>query len=828
MADQRKRRRSRSRSRSASKRPSVHLDEEQRKEAERVAAIARRAEERAAERKAKEQPADANAAATGDRKLPLKIAEAPAAAEEAPVKPKFRSKAQRQKDALERLEMKRQEMDKQRKDAGDARRQFLQRQRSDRERDRGSRSNGDRRRDDRAAPGSRDRGDSRRGVADPSSTKKEEGKPALLDPSEAKALQALKDQYLGKTVKKKKVVKASEKFSKIFQFDWEASEDTSTDLNPLYAHRMDVNLLYGRGYRAGVDMREQRKKNSFLEELSHKRQKEQQLADETDGSLTSEQIAARKQERDRALRSMQARERDRMQEMASREAKTMGTHWSEKSLDEMKERDWRIFREDFDITLKGGRAPNPLRKWDEAGNLLPDAVFKAIKDLGFERPSPIQMQAIPIGLQKRDIIGIAETGSGKTAAFVIPIIAYIYSLPPAMVARTGEQGPLALVMAPTRELALQIEQEAIKLCKYTSVGLPEKLGPIKTLSVVGGQSIEDQGFRLREGVEIIIGTPGRLMDCLESHYLVLNQCNYVVLDEADRMIDMGFEPQVVAVLENMGSLLKSENEEEMEQQLMLANGDQPGEELQHQFRVTTMFSATMPVEVERLAKTFLRHPSIVKIGDEDSGKNKRIDQRVLFMKSGKKRAKLVEVLRDILSAQSVPIPRSRKEKVVDGAKIIVFVNIKKECDSVAKFISNEGFRCTILHGGKTQDQREESLKMFREGYCDMLVATDVAGRGLDIPDVTHVVNFDLPSKIQNYTHRIGRTGRAGKDGVAISLLTDDDEEIMYDLKQYLVSTEMPVPSELANHPSAKAAPGARDEKGNIIARSKRDTVIYAK
>ncbi|KAE9003376.1 DEAD-box ATP-dependent RNA helicase 21 [Phytophthora rubi] len=827
MADQRKRRRSRSRSRSASKRPSVHLDEEQRKEAERVAAIARRAEERAAERKAKELPADANAAATGDRKLPLKIAEAPAAAEEAPAKPKFRSKAQRQKDALERLEMKRQEMDKQRKDAGDARRQFLQRQRSDRERDRGSRSNGDRRRDDRAAPGSRDRGDSRRGVADPSSTK-EEGKPALLDPSEAKALQALKDQYLGKTVKKKKVVKASEKFSKIFQFDWEASEDTSTDLNPLYAHRMDVNLLYGRGYRAGVDMREQRKKNSFLEELSHKRQKEQQLADETDGSLTSEQIAARKQERDRALRSMQARERDRMQEMASREAKTMGTHWSEKSLDEMKERDWRIFREDFDITLKGGRAPNPLRKWDEAGNLLPDAVFKAIKDLGFERPSPIQMQAIPIGLQKRDIIGIAETGSGKTAAFVIPIIAYIYSLPPAMVARTGEQGPLALVMAPTRELALQIEQEAIKLCKYTSVGLPEKLGPIKTLSVVGGQSIEDQGFRLREGVEIIIGTPGRLMDCLESHYLVLNQCNYVVLDEADRMIDMGFEPQVVAVLENMGSLLKSENEEEMEQQLMLANGDQPGEELQHQLRVTTMFSATMPVEVERLAKTFLRHPSIVKIGDEDSGKNKRIDQRVLFMKSGKKRAKLVEVLRDILSAQSVPIPRSRKEKVVDGAKIIVFVNIKKECDSVAKFISNEGFRCTILHGGKTQDQREESLKMFREGYCDMLVATDVAGRGLDIPDVTHVVNFDLPSKIQNYTHRIGRTGRAGKDGVAISLLTDDDEEIMYDLKQYLVSTEMPVPSELANHPSAKAAPGARDEKGNIIARSKRDTVIYAK
>ncbi|KAF1782163.1 P-loop containing nucleoside triphosphate hydrolase [Phytophthora cactorum] len=826
MPDQRKRRRSRSRSRSASKRPAVELDEEQRKEAERIAAIAKRAEERAAERRAKEQEkvsSKTKDAATSERKLPLKIEEASTATEEPPAKPKFRSKAQRQKDALERLEKKRQEMEKQRKETEDARRQFLQRQRSERERDRGSRSNGDRCRNDRAVSSSRDR----RGAAG-SSSSKDEAKPALLDPSESKALQALKDQYLGKTVKKKKVVKASEKFSKVFQFDWEASEDTSADLNPLYAQRMDVNLLYGRGYRAGVDMREQRKKNSFLEELSHKRQKEQQLADETDGSLTSEQIAARQQERERALRSMQARERDRMQEMASREAKTMGTHWSEKSLDEMKERDWRIFREDFDITLKGGRAPHPLRKWNEADKVLPDAVFKAIKEMGFERPSPIQMQAIPIGLQKRDIIGIAETGSGKTAAFVIPIIAYIYSLPASMVARTGEQGPLALVMAPTRELALQIEQEAIKLCKYTSVGLPEKMNPIKTLSVVGGQSIEDQGFRLREGVEIIIGTPGRLMDCLESHYLVLNQCNYVVLDEADRMIDMGFEPQVVAVLENMGSLLKSENEEEMEQQLTLANGAQPGQELQHRLRVTTMFSATMPVEVERLAKTFLRHPSIVKIGDEDSGKNKRIEQRVMFMNPGKKRSKLVEVLRDILSAQNVPVPRSRKEKVVDGAKIIVFVNIKKECDSVAKFISSEGFRCTILHGGKTQDQREESLKMFREGYCDMLVATDVAGRGLDIPDVTHVVNFDLPSKIQNYSHRIGRTGRAGKDGVAISFLTDDDEEIMYDLKQYLVSTEMPVPSELANHPSAKAAPGARDEKGNVIARSKRDTVIYAK
>jgi ATP-dependent RNA helicase DDX23/PRP28 len=704
------------------------------------------------------------------------------------------------------------QMDKQRREAEEARREFLQRQREATGR---SRHGGD---------VGRPRGSGDRASASTRTSSKDAApsSSASTDNNEEKALQAIKDQYLGKKAPKKKVIKASEKFSKIFQFDWEASEDTSSDLNPLYAKRMDVNLLFGRGYRAGVDMREQRKKNTFLNELSQKRQRELQAADEMNSELSKEEVAVRKEERARAIRSMHEHEQDRMRELATREAKTMGTHWSDKPLDEMKERDWRIFREDFDITLKGGKAPNPLRKWSEAAG-LPEAVFQAINELGFERPSPIQMQAIPIGLQRRDIIGIAETGSGKTAAFMIPIIAYLYQLPPSMIARTGEQGPLALVMAPTRELALQIEQETIKLSKFTSLGgMPDREGStLRTLSVVGGQNIEDQAFRLREGVDVIIGTPGRLMDCLENHYLVLNQCNYVVLDEADRMIDMGFEPQVVAVLENMGSLLKSENEEEMEQQLSLAAS---GRGVLHNFRVTSMFSATMPPEVERLAKTFLRHPAIVKIGDEESGKNKRIDQRVLFMKPAKKKDKLMEVLREILSAQ----PRSRKERVVDGQKVIVFVNIKKECDMVFKSVSNAGFRATILHGGKSQDQREESLKGFREGFCDVLVATDVAGRGLDIPDVTHVVNYDLPSKIPNYTHRIGRTGRAGKEGIAISFLTDGDEEIMYDLKQYLLATNMPVPSELASHPSAKAAPGVRDEKGNVIARSKRDTVIFAK
>ncbi|RHY33590.1 hypothetical protein DYB32_001529 [Aphanomyces invadans] len=621
-----------------------------------------------------------------------------------------------------------------------------------------------------------------------------------------KELAALKDHYLGKKVNKKKVLKASEKFSKNFQFDWEPSEDTSGELNPLYKRRQ-VNLLFGRGYMAGVDMREQRKKNSFVTELARKRQLEQKLADEQAGTLTAEQIAKRQRDRERELRRMQEWEANREREIDNIEAERV-LHWSDKALENMSERDWRIFREDYDIILRGGKAPNPLRKWSEA--TFPTSVMEAVKLMGFEKPSPIQMQSIPIGMQRRDCIGIAETGSGKTAAFLIPIICYVSSVPPSMVTRTPDQGPLALVMAPTRELALQIEAEAKRLSQLTKIGERDTEHIVKTLSVVGGQNIEDQGFKLREGIDILIGTPGRLMDCMDSHYLVLNQCNYVVLDEADRMIEEGFEDQVTGILDSMGGLLKSENEAELEAQLNAADNE-------FKYRVTMMFSATMPAIVEKLAKTYLRHPAIIKIGDESSGKNKRIDQQVHFLNAGKKLAKLYDTVREIL----------RNSKTRETAKIIVFVNEKKGCDLVARAVGKEGFYATILHGGKSQDQRDESLAGFRDGTYDLLVATDVAGRGLDIPDVTHVINYDVPKEIEKYCHRIGRTGRAGKEGVAISFLTDQDEDIMYDLKTYLEATDMPVPPQLASHPMAKAAPGARDDKGNIISKSKRDTVIYS-
>jgi ATP-dependent RNA helicase DDX23/PRP28 len=461
----------------------------------------------------------------------------------------------------------------------------------------------------------------------------------------------------------------------------------------------------------------------------------------------------------------------------------------QKPLEEMTTRDWRIYRENYEIVVKGGRAPPPLRSFQE-GNLH-DSLLHAIEHvMHYKEPTPIQRQAIPIGLQRRDLIGIAETGSGKTCAFGVPLLEYILSLPPAILNRVAAQGPLALVLAPTRELALQIHGEFQKLMSRQST--------LVAAPIVGGQPIQHQAQQLRDGLHIVVGTPGRINDCIDLTYMVLNQCCYIVLDEADRMIDMGFAPQMESILDAMGGLLKSENEQEAYQQededkqTVFSNSGLP------RHRLTAMFSATMPLEVERLAKRYLRHPAVISIGDQDSSKNKRIVQRVLFLSSP---AQKESALRQLILN-----PRYMREK------IIVFVNEKKHADGVGRMVERIGRACVVLHGGKSQDQREENLAKFRQGGGIVLVATDVAGRGLDIPNVAHIINFDLPTRsIDSYSHRIGRTGRAGKEGLATSLMTDADESIMAPLKAYLESTGQPVPEKLARHPAANA-----NAQGNLI------------
>ena len=584
----------------------------------------------------------------------------------------------------------------------------------------------------------------------------------------ARELEMLKRQYMGGGDERKKTKPANRGK---FVFDWNKEEDTSRDLNPLYDKPHEVAPMFGRGMLAGMDRGEQARSNAGRErELIIKSRKDSGVKD-----------AAKDVKKMEAERERRRKESD---ERASKRA--FKEHWSDKALEDMTERDWRIFREDFNITYKGGRLPLPMRAWNECA-ALPNEILRAIAKVGYEKPSPIQMASIPIGLLKRDVIGIAETGSGKTCAFVVPMLAHIMQLPK-MTDEIAALGPYALIMAPTRELAQQIEEETLKFAQYLDyrVGL-----------VVGGQSIEDQGFKLRKGVEILVGTPGRIIDVIDRRYTVLGQCNYIVLDEADRMIDMGFEPQVVAVMEAMGTgnLKPVDEAEELDGQA-LESGEGA---VVSKYRTTYMFSATMPPSVERLARSYLRNPAVVTIGS--AGKTSDlIKQEVLWVSKNERDSKFELVLSRHPNTQA-----------------IVFVNAKRSVDAVANLCYRLGYSCASIHGGKSQDQREESLRGFKAGDFDILVATDVAGRGIDVKNIDLVVNYELPHTIENYTHRIGRTGRGGRKGTAVSFLTSDDRDIMYELKELLLESKNVVPDALANHEAARVKP-QRDERGRRMTR----------
>lgn len=535
---------------------------------------------------------------------------------------------------------------------------------------------------------------------------------------------------------------------KKFNFEWNAEEDTSPDYNPIYALRAEANF-YGRGRLGG-----------FAEDLSE------------NGAL---KYAKALEERDAEAGLVRSRELLEMERRRKEDAggrNSLDKHWSEKKLEHMRERDWRIFKEDFNISTKGGAIPNPMRNWTESG--LPKRLLDIIAQVGYDEPSPIQRAAIPIALQARDLIGVAVTGSGKTAAFLLPLLVYISELPP-LNEMTKNDGPYAIILAPTRELAQQIEVEARKFA--TPLGFT-------CVSIVGGHSLEEQSYNLRNGAEIVIATPGRLVDCIERRVLVLGQCCYVIMDEADRMIDLGFEDSVNKILEALPvGNEKPDTEEAEDPQAMtrhLGGKDR--------YRQTMMYTATMPSAVEKIAKKYLRRPAIVTIGNVGEAVE-TVEQRVEFVAGEDKRKKR---LNEILASGEFAPP------------IIVFVNIKRNCDAVARDIKHMGFSSVTLHGSKTQEQREAALASVRSGQTDVLVATDLAGRGIDVPDVSLVVNFNMATNIESYTHRIGRTGRAGKSGVAITFLGNEDSDVMYDLKQMLTKSSISrVPEELRKHEAAQ-------------------------
>ncbi|RXN30930.1 putative ATP-dependent RNA helicase DDX23 [Labeo rohita] len=570
-----------------------------------------------------------------------------------------------------------------------------------------------------------------------------------------------RERYLGGMKKRRRTRHLNDRK---FVFEWDASEDTSTDYNPIYKEKHQVQL-YGRGFIAGIDLKQQKRDQSrFYGDLMEKRRT----------------LEEKEQEE---LRLKKVRKKEAKQRWDDR-------HWSQKKMDEMTDRDWRIFREDYSITTKGGKIPNPIRNWKEYS--LPPHILEVIEKCGYKDPTPIQRQAIPIGLQNRDIIGVAETGSGKTAAFLIPLLVWITTLPKIDRIEDSDQGPYAIILAPTRELAQQIEEETIKFGK--------PLG-IRTVAVIGGISREDQGFRLRMGCEIVIATPGRLIDVLENRYLVLSRCTYVVLDEADRMIDMGFEPDVQKILEYIPVTNQKPDTDDAEDPEKMMQNFESGK---HKYRQTVMFTATMPPAVERLARSYLRRPAVVYIGS--AGKpHERVEQKVILMSEGEKRKKLLDVL-----ASGFEPP------------IIIFVNQKKGCDVLAKSLEKIGYNACTLHGGKGQEQREFALSNLKAGAKDILVATDVAGRGIDIQDVSMVINYDMAKNIEDYIHRIGRTGRAGKSGVAMTFLTKEDSSVFYDLKQAILESPVSTcPPELANHPDAQHKPGT------ILTKKRREETIFA-
>jgi ATP-dependent RNA helicase DDX23/PRP28 len=530
---------------------------------------------------------------------------------------------------------------------------------------------------------------------------------------------------------------------KQFTFDWDQSEDTTKDFGTAAAS--DLFLALQRQWE-GVD-----------DNILH--QAEGIIKHDPENGV------------DRAKKHIEKWKAE--QAYLNRSAQHM--HWSEKRLEDMKERDWRIFKEDFGIATKGGAIPNPIRSWQESP--LPRDILDIVASVGYEEPTPVQRAAIPIAMQARDLIGVAVTGSGKTAAFLLPLLVYISKLPPLTDLNKGD-GPYALILAPTRELVQQIETEARKFA--TPMGLT-------VVSIVGGHSLEEQAFALRNGAEIIVATPGRLLDCIERRLLVFTQCCYVIMDEADRMIDLGFEEPVNKILEALPVTNEKPDTDDAENaQLMsqyLGSRDR--------YRQTMMYTATMPSSVEKIAKKYLRRPAIVTIGNVGEAVE-TVEQRVEFVGGEDKRKKR---LQEILQSQQFAPP------------IIVFVNIKRNCDTVARDIRHMGFSSVTLHGSKTQQQREEALASLREGKTDVLVATDLAGRGIDVPDVSLVVNFNMATSIESYTHRIGRTGRAGKSGVAITFLGNEDADVLYDLKQMISKSSISkVPEDLRRHEAAQRKP----------------------
>ncbi|KAA8535082.1 hypothetical protein F0562_030085 [Nyssa sinensis] len=411
--------------------------------------------------------------------------------------------------------------------------------------------------------------------------------------------------------------------------------------------------------------------------------------------------------------------------------------------------------EDIPVETSGSNIPPPVHTFAEID--LGKALNDNIKRCKYVKPTPIQRHAIPIAMAGRDLMACAQTGSGKTAAFCFPLICGLlksHALQPLSSRGVRIAYPLALILSPTRELSCQIHEEAKKFSHQTGV---------KVVVAYGGAPISQQFRNLEKGVDILVATPGRLVDMIERARVSLKMIKYLALDEADRMLDMGFEPQIRKIVEQM----------EM---------PPPGA------RQTMLFSATFPTEIQRLASDFLSNYIFLAVGRVGSSTD-LIVQRVDFVRDMDKRNHLM----NLLHAQRAD-GTTRKPVLT-----LVFVETKKGADALERWLSINGFPATTIHGDKVQMERERALRSFKTGVTPILVATDVAARGLDIPHVAHVINFDLPRDINDYVHRIGRTGRAGNSGLATAFFSDKNMPLAKALVELMQEAKQEIPPWLSQY-----------------------------
>ncbi|XP_022955622.1 DEAD-box ATP-dependent RNA helicase 40-like isoform X2 [Cucurbita moschata] len=412
-----------------------------------------------------------------------------------------------------------------------------------------------------------------------------------------------------------------------------------------------------------------------------------------------------------------------------------------------------VYRQQHEVTATGDNVPSPYMTFEATG--FPPEILREIYSAGFSSPTPIQAQTWPIALQGRDIVAIAKTGSGKTLGYLIPAFMLLRQC-----RNNPQNGPTVLVLAPTRELATQIQDEAIKFGRSSR---------ICCTCLYGGAPKGPQLKELERGADIVVATPGRLNDILEMKMIKFRQISLLVLDEADRMLDMGFEPQIRKIVNEIPPR-----------------------------RQTLMYTATWPKEVRKIANDLLVNSVQVNIGSVDElAANKAITQYVEVVPQMEKQRRLEQILRS-------------QER---GSKVIIFCSTKRLCDQLARSLGR-GFGAAAIHGDKSQGERDWVLNQFRSGKSPILVATDVAARGLDIKDIRVVINYDFPTGVEDYVHRIGRTGRAGATGVAYTFFTEQDWKYAADLIKLLEGADQHVPAELRDM-AMRGGPSFGKDRGGM-------------